>query len=116
MDGKFQPSPSDPYYSYYSSAVGLSGSALLSALHNIIDGHTTRSYDYLYTIYQDSDNTSDGKVWDMYSDCDGTGLDRPYTYSHVSDKCGTYGVEGDCYNREHTIPQSTFGSSSPIGQ
>ena len=114
VDGKFQPDPSDTYYSYYSSAAGLSGSALLSALHDIIDGHTTRSYDYLYTIYQSSDNTSDGKVWDMYSDIDGTGLNRPYVFSHVSDKCGTYSVEGDCYNREHTIPQSTFGSSSPM--
>lgn len=114
VDGKFQPATSDPYYSYYASAAGLSGAALVNALQNIIDGHTDRGYDGLYTTYTTSDTTSDGKVWDMYSDRDGTGLDRPYTYSHGVKKCGTYKVEGDCYNREHMIPQSIFGSKSPM--
>lgn len=114
VNGRFQPDPSDPYYSYYSSAAGLSGSALLNALTDIIDDHTSRGYSQLYTIYQSSDSTSDNRVWDMYSDQDGTGLTRPYTFSHNSDRCGNHNREGDCYNREHTIPQSTFDRKSPM--
>ena len=30
------------------------------------------------------------------------------------DKCGNYGGEGDCINREHTIPQSVFNEHSPM--
>ena len=49
----------------------------------------------------------------MYSE-NPTGID-PYTYSTSvsSDKCGSYSVEGDCYNREHIIPQSVFSEASP---
>jgi endonuclease I len=62
-----------------------------------------------------ADVTPDGKVWDIYSDRDGTGMSRPYTYSHVKgDQCGNYSKEGDCYNREHMIPQSKFGEASPM--
>ncbi|HQE35021.1 MAG TPA: endonuclease, partial [Flavobacterium alvei] len=50
----------------------------------------------------------------MYSE-NPTGID-PYNYSTSvsSDKCGSYSVEGDCYNREHIIPQSVFNSNSPM--
>lgn len=99
--------------SYYSAAYGKSGLELYTALHNIIDGHTDRGYDGLYTIYQDSDITSDGKVWDIYSANDATGLDRPYTFNWT-DNCGSYSVEGDCFNREHVIPQSKFDSHAPM--
>lgn len=98
---------------YYSSAYGLNGGSLYTELHNIIDGHTDRGYDGLYTIYQDSDITSDGKVWDIYSANDATGLDRPYTFNW-SDNCGNYSSEGDCFNREHVIPQSKFDSRYPM--
>ena len=73
-----------------------------------------QSYSYLYTIYADADRTSDSKVWDIYSDRDGTGLNRPYTYSFGTGTCGTYSKEGDCYNREHMIPQSKFNEASPM--
>jgi hypothetical protein len=32
----------------------------------------------------------------------------------TTEQCGTYSVEGDCYNREHVIPQSTFNSAAPM--
>lgn len=97
---------------YYSSAEGLSGAQLLSALHNIIDDHNVVSYTSLWTHFQSSDKKSNGKVWDMYSDVpDGT---PPYEFSFGSDQCGNYSGEGDCYNREHSWPQSWFNSASPM--
>jgi endonuclease I len=57
---------------------------------------------------QATDAKTSGEVWDIYSDVpNGT---PPYTYTFVSDQCGTYSVEGDCYNREHSWPQSWFNS------
>jgi endonuclease I len=95
---------------YYNSAAGLSGPALQLALHNIIDNHTTVSYNSLWTHFQDTDKKPNGKVWDMYSDVPGG--TPPYQYTFVSDQCGNYGGEGDCYNREHSWPQSWFNSST----
>lgn len=48
----------------------------------------------------------------MYSE-NPSGAD-PYVYQHGVKKCGNYNTEGDCYNREHIVPQSFFGSSSPM--
>lgn len=90
---------------YYDSAEGLEGDGLREALHNIIDDHNVVSYNGLWTVYEDSDKRSDGKVWDMYSNCD---------FTFGSDQCGNYGSICDCYNREHTVPQSWFGSQSPM--
>jgi endonuclease I/chitodextrinase len=102
---------------YYSSAAG-TGYTLKTNLYNIIKGHTDRGYDGLYLTYQTSDRDyyyeNDGTVLDMYSE-NPTGID-PYNYSTSvsSDKCGNYSVEGDCYNREHIIPQSVFNSNAPM--
>ncbi len=90
---------------YYDSAEGLEGDVLRQALHNIIDDHTSVSYDYLWTVYKTSDKRADGKLWDTYSNCD---------FTFISDQCGSYGSICDCYNREHTVPQSWFNSSSPM--
>jgi endonuclease I/chitodextrinase len=86
-------------------------------LYNIIKGHTDRGYDGLYTTYQTSDRDyyyeNDGTVLDMYSE-NPTGID-PYNYSSgTTERCGNYAVEGDCYNREHIIPQSVFNQDSPM--
>ena len=51
-------------------------------------------------------------MWDLYSD-DPSGTPS-YTYSFGSDQCGTYSSEGDCYNREHTVPQSWFNGATPM--
>lgn len=93
---------------YYNTAQGLTGSPLKIALHNIIKNHTQISYNALWTAYQKTDKKPNGKVWDIYSDVPaGT---PPYQYTFVTNQCGSYAVEGDCYNREHSWPQSWFNS------
>jgi endonuclease I/chitodextrinase len=101
---------------YYTSATG-TGYTLKTQLYNIIKGHTDNGYAGLYTIYQTSDRDyyfeNDATILDMYSE-NPTGTD-PYNYSAgTTQRCGTYSVEGDCYNREHIIPQSTFGAVAPM--
>ncbi|WP_269242958.1 endonuclease [Flavobacterium limnophilum] len=101
---------------YYNSATG-TGYVLKTQLYNIIKGHTDNTYAGLYTTYQTSDRDyfyeNDGTILDMYSE-NPSGID-PYTYSAgTTQRCGNYSAEGDCYNREHIIPQSVFGSSSPM--
>ena len=101
---------------YYTTATG-TGYTLKTQLYNIIKGHTDKGYAGLYTTYQTSDRDyyyeNDATILDMYSEKP-TGTD-PYTYSAgTTQRCGTYSVEGDCYNREHIIPQSTFNSAAPM--
>lgn len=97
---------------YYSAAEGLEGEAKQSALHNIIDNHTVRSYSYLWGAFNSTDKKPNNKVWDMYSDVPGGTPD--YEYSFGSDQCGNYSSEGDCYNREHSFPKSWFAEASPM--
>lgn len=35
-------------------------------------------------------------------------------YTFGTDQCGSYGSEGDCYNREHSVPKSWFNKQSPM--
>lgn len=96
---------------YYNSATGLNGTPLRAALHDIIDAHSAKSYSSLLSYYQTTDKKPNNTVWDMYSDVpNGT---PPYTFT-FSQNCGNYSVEGDCWNREHSWPQSWFNSSSPM--
>lgn len=98
---------------YYNSAAGLTGNSLKIALHNIIDNHTQISYANLWNTYPKTDKKANGKVWDIYSDVPGG--TPPYEYTFVTDQCGNYSTEGDCYNREHSWPQSWFNSvSGPV--
>ncbi|AZI68635.1 endonuclease [Cloacibacterium normanense] len=102
---------------YYDGTTGLTGAALKTKLSQIItSGHQTKSYDNLYNGYPstDSDNyyEKDGSVLDIYSE-NPKGTD-PYVYQHGSKQCGSYKVEGDCYNREHIFPQGYFNSASPM--
>ncbi|RYJ40953.1 Endonuclease I [Flavobacterium anhuiense] len=101
---------------YYSTATG-TGYTLKTQLYNIIKGHTDNGYAGLYTTYQTSDvdnfYENDGTILDMYSE-NPSGTD-PYTYTTgTTQRCGSYSVEGDCYNREHIIPQSVFNEQSPM--
>ena len=89
---------------YYAAARGKSGSALKTALFNIISPHTNVGYDGLFTVYIDSDLRPDGKIWDMYSDM---------TNFAIGDH-SSYHEEGDCYNREHSVPQSWFNKANPM--
>lgn len=101
---------------YYSTATG-TGYTLKTQLYNIIKGHTTLSYGDLYVTYETSDVDNffekDGSVLDMYSE-NPAGAD-PYNYAITAgQRCGNISVEGDCYNREHIIPQSIFSEASPM--
>lgn len=93
---------------YYDAAEGLTGDALKVALHNIIKGHQSISYSAIWTAYWSTDNKGNGVVWDMYSDIPGG--TPPYTFQMGVDQCDQDGCgdEGDCYNREHSWPQSWF--------
>ncbi len=82
-----------------------------SALHDIIDDHIALANSQLWAAFEACDARPDGSVWDMYSDVpDGT---PAYIYQFGTDQCGTYNEEGDCFNREHSFPQSWFDSSVP---
>lgn len=97
---------------YYDNAAGFSGNPLKTALHNIIKNHTVINYSDLWTAFQTTDDKPNGKVWDIYSDVPGG--TPPYEYTFISDQCGGYSTEGDCYNREHSFPVSWFGDTSPM--
>ncbi len=91
---------------------------LKTALHNLINGHTEVSYASLWTHYQTTDDRLNDSgtatiVWDMYSDNPG-GSENEFTF--ITDQCGTYQGEGDCYNREHTFPRSWWGGSTSVPQ
>ena len=91
---------------YYNNANGKTGDELKTALHDIITGHTTINYSQIWNAFWSTDNKGNGVVWDMYSDIpNGT---PPYTFSIGQNQCGEYVQEGDCYNREHSWPQSWF--------
>lgn len=97
-----------PPAGYYNPAQGLYGLQLKAALHDIIDGHTSVTYQSLYAYFQQTDIKTGNIVWDIYSDIpSGT---PPYTYYYNNgDECGNYTQEGDCFNREHSWPNSWFG-------
>lgn len=105
---------------YYNTATG-SGLTLKTQLKKIIDDvndglasehlHADQGYGALWTLFTHSafrDNyyENDGSLLDLYSE-NPSGAD-PYNYTSTSQQCGNYSGEGDCYNREHLIPQSYF--------
>jgi len=95
---------------YYTTAEGKNGYALRVAMHNIIKNHTSVSYGELWNAFYTTDKRPDnGKVWDLYSDRPGG--TPSYYFTFGSDQCGNYSGEGDCYNREHSVPKSWFGGS-----
>ena len=91
---------------YYQNANGKKGAALKTAMGDIIRPHTDIGYGGLWEAYRTTDKRPDGKVRDWYS-C-------VTNYTFGSDQAGSYSKEGDCYNREHTVPQSWFNESSPM--
>lgn len=91
---------------YYNNAENKSDAALKTALFNIISSHTALSYDGLWTAFKTTDKRSDGRVWDIYS--------NTTNYTFGTNQCGSYGSEGDCYNREHSFPKSWFNDATPM--
>ena len=116
---------------YYDSANGLTGYALKSELKTITtNGHQSRTYDQLYdgdgisgsngyidthsdiAVASGNNYENDGTILDMYSE-NPSGSDS-YNFTHGNNQCGNQSSEGDCYNREHLIPQSSFNSALPM--
>ena len=88
---------------YYNNANGKTGDELKTALHDIIKGHNVVSYNGLLDAFAYTDCKPNGKIWDIYSNIE---------YSLNSGLCGEYEQEGDCWNREHTWPQSWFSEQT----
>ena len=106
---------------YYDSANGLSGFTLKTQLKTITsNGHNDQGYGGLYSGYATTylDNTSesgyenDGTLLMYYTE-NPNGTDA-YAFTLGTNQCGNYNSEGDCYNREHIVPQGSFGSASPM--
>ncbi len=90
---------------YYDSARNLCGEELRQKLYSIVNRHTALGYNELWSAYRQTDLNDDDKIWDIYSNCN---------FTPGTDQCGNYRNECDCYNREHTVPQSWFGDSTPM--
>lgn len=94
---------------YYDGADGLVKVALKTKLYSIIskdafspsNAAASLSYAALWTAFQTTDKRADGKVWDIYS--------NSTNFTFITNQCGNYQYEGDCYNREHSFPKSWFG-------
>lgn len=105
---------------YYDGTAGLSGSTLKTKLSSIItNGHQDKGYDGLWTAYYTTDRDNyyekDNTLLDMYSEKPASADN--YSFNLGSNQCGiggSYNSEGDCYNREHTIPQSSFNEGYPM--
>ena len=90
---------------YYNSAENTIGTDLKNKLHNIIDDHTTKSYDAAYDILEESDvdpNNSNNVIL-IYS---GESVNGPNQYNG-----------GSGWNREHVWAKSRgdFGNTAPEG-
>lgn len=100
---------------YYNGTAGLSGFALKSKLREII-GQKIYSYNYsnLPSFYPqtDSDNyyESNGTVLDIYTEKP-TAAETEYNFSQL---IGSATAEGQGFNREHGMPQSTFYGVYPM--
>ena len=100
---------------YYSTATGV-GYTLKTQLYNKIKNHTNLGYAGLWTAYattdRDNQYENDNTIFDLYSE-NPTGTD-PVTFFYSTNQCGIYTTQGNCYNREHIVPQSIFNSASPM--
>ncbi|MCL9808673.1 endonuclease [Flavobacterium luminosum] len=125
---------------YYDSANGLSGWALKTQLKKIINSNNdglSPEYFHVDKGYGTGTNTTNNGLWSAYGTTDrdmGIGYEDdntivdiytenpngPDTYNFNfntasggnNGQCGSYVNEGDCYNREHLIPQSYFGHNN----
>ena len=86
---------------YYNSALGKNDQELMSSLHKIVRGH--------YMIYY-------SKLWEKFktTDCNGNIIIDRYSnsqFTYGDNQCGQYSGIGQCYNREHSVPNSWWGAA-----
>jgi endonuclease I len=103
---------------YYDTATG-TGYTLKTQLYNIIKNDNPQGYDAIdaffasYELdYYYSDTNATSTIIDIYSE-NPIGAD-PYNFFPNQDECGSYSGEGDCFNKEHIVPQSVYGSVEPM--
>lgn len=95
--------PADQLPTYYAGVNGKSSKSLFDEVHVIVKvGYSSLGYDGLFDAYPETDMKENGKLWDMYSNCD---------FDLNKDRCGNYSKECDCWNREHSIPKSWYGGT-----
>ncbi len=100
---------------FYNNAIGKTGNTLKASLRDIAKtGHvklpyTSTAFDvwnaYAYTDLRPA--PLDSFLWDMYSDKPGSTPN--YYFKIYTNQCGTAAAEGDCYAREHCMPNSWWG-------
>ena len=101
---------------YYNGTAGLSGYALKSKLHSIIDSkHYSYNYSNVTDFYATTDidtyYENDGTILDIYSE-NPTGADAySFTPNQIT---GSATAEGEGFNREHGMPQSTYYGVYPM--
>jgi endonuclease I len=91
---------------YYTAARGKRGADLKTALFTIIKDPDVVPYAQLWEAFETTDALRNNKVWDMYSDHPEKGA--LYHYDFRNNRCGSSRAEGDCFNREHSLPRSWF--------
>lgn len=106
---------------YYDGTAGLTGYALKTKLHDIISAKNINwHYGDLPNLYSqtdldkyyDHDASNTTYLLDIYSEIP-SGPDS-YEYTSANLLSGAGATEGLGYNREHAVPQSTFGSNYPM--
>lgn len=96
---------------YYNTATG-TGYTLKTQLYNKIKNHTAVSYSGLWTLYETTDKRPDGKVWDIYSNCNM--VFGPVSEGGNQDNGSSGTSECQRFNREHTFPKSWFDDATPM--
>lgn len=97
--------PAEQIKSYFSNIDGKSSSSLSKTLQSIISANYKKiEYGSLGPYYEQTDLDESGHIIDMYSKC---GFTMSNAGSAQNKVC-------DCWNKEHSIPQSWFKEASPM--
>lgn len=102
---------------YYIAADLLDGYELKTALHEIIkDQHVAQDIDDTWTFFAvnslDSRYDNDLTILDRYSE--NPRKADSYSFNAADNQCGSFVNEGDCYDREYTVPTDWFRNYSPM--
>lgn len=91
-----------PKDGHYAEINGKSGEALFEAIKTCANkGYGSLGYDNLEAYFPKTDNLN-GKVWDMYSNCN---FEFSDANCNQNDFC-------QCWNKEHSIPKSWWGGGT----
>lgn len=85
---------------------GKKGLEIRDALYKQIKDHTVLTYSQVRGDNANVDFKTDGTLWDIYNNCSQLYKANYCRYEDVDAE------ECDCYNREHVLPKSFWGSST----